>query len=133
MNDKLRELMELAEQFKDADFHTGKWGNGQQDMSNAVNVFCDAWETTVAEDVPEEVAAFIAAACNFVRSEEFRELVRDAERYRWLRDSQTEYGVSAQYKDAGKLIFYVRLHGYGEAASDVDTAIDAAIAATEGE
>lgn len=56
----------------------------------------------------------------------------DAARYRWLRDTQTTFGVSAQYNTAGKPIFHVRLHGFGASADDVDAAIDAAMAKEPG-
>jgi hypothetical protein len=57
---------------------------------------------------------------------------KDAARHRWLRDTQTTFGVSAQYDTAGKPIFYVRLHGFGTSADDVDAAIDAAMAKESG-
>lgn len=67
------------------------------------------------------------AAARATRAEAELAAVRaNAERYVWLRDSRTTFGVSAQYDDAGKAIFYTRLHGYGTNSADVDTAIDAA-------
>lgn len=61
-----------------------------------------------------------------------RELDLDAARYRFLRDTQTTFGVSAQHDDAGQRIFYVRLHGYGVDPIDVDSAIDAELASEGG-
>lgn len=57
---------------------------------------------------------------------EFLPMLEDAERYRWLRDKRTTYGLSAQFDDVGQQVFYLRLPGYGAMASDVDSAIDAA-------
>ena len=66
-------------------------------------------------------------AVNLLRTHhaEIAAAVRDAERYRWLRDTQTTFGISAQHGDAGSSVLFLRFHGYGSSHDDVDTSIDA--------
>jgi hypothetical protein len=83
----------------------------------------------VPDDNPsltEANAQFIAAAVNFIRNHaaKYAEMERDADRYRWLRDR-----LSGRDHIMGLVEYNHNFHT--ELRSEVDTAIDAAIAAQD--
>lgn len=124
---KIEELLALADKATPGEWQYSKITGSKFDVFSELtgDVVCRAKplrtpRATLSRETADN-AAFIAAAANFIRSDEFKALVKDAERYRWLRDeAPDEWDVSCWIHDDLQELF---------SGEYIDEAIDKAMEA----
>lgn len=127
MTDKYAELRRLAEAAT-----PGPWEVKHTSDGDVIQTEYERGGWEIADeraDVPHQNAAFIAAANpSTILSllDELEACRKDAERYRWLRNQEAEYGISAVFISGWERAATCWATTYPD-ARDLDAAIDAAM------